>query len=400
MKKESRYIKIAAIALLASAVLLLQSCSLSEMFGSAGITSPLSTADQSAPVSGTAAATDPIPDVTARKLDYSTIDLNEYISLDYKGLALETSVAKREITEEILDAELSEIILYYDYYTLDTSRKTEAGDTVEMEYRGFMDGEQFSGGTNYKAKILLDVENSGYIRGFADGLIGVEPGKEVTLDLTFPENYHAELAGKAVTFKVIVHGICKAALTDEIADKLSSGAQKDVASYRAYLKEYLEEIDDYLRYRDVYPKIWDALIEKAEIRKYPQQQIDYYLQSFKRSIAEGAAYYGKTISEYMLASGYTDEQIEKDVCERVSYELISRYILKSEGITMSDGIYRDYLNEMVQRYKSQGQEVSAEQIEQYYASYYGEDYLQDQAIEEKVCHLVYGYSEITYKPAE
>ncbi len=400
MKKHFTLTREAFFAILAAAVLLLQSCSLSDLFGSAGITSPLSTAEQSVPGSGTAALTDPIPDVSAEKIDYSKLSLDEYISLDYKGLPLESSVEKRVITDEILDAELSEIILYYDYYTLDTSRKTEAGDTIEMEYRGFIDGEQFSGGTSYKAKILLDTENSGYIQGFADGLIGVESGQEITLDLTFPENYYAELAGKPVTFKVIVHGICKAVLTDEIADKLSSGAQKDAASYRAYLKEYLEEMDDYRRFQDVYAKIWDALLEKAEIKKYPQQQLDYYLQSIKRSIAEGAAYYGKTISEYMLASGYTDEQIEKDVNEKVACELISQYILKSEGIEMNDGIYRDFLNEMVERYKAQGQEVSAEQIEQYFAMYYGEDYLQEQAVEEKVCHIVYGYADITYKPAE
>jgi hypothetical protein len=55
---------------------------------------------------------------------------------------------------------------------------------------------------------------------------------------------------------------------------------------------------------------------------------------------------------------------------------------------------------MVERYKAQGQEVSAEQIEQYFALYYGEDYLQEQAVEEKVCHIVYGYADITYKPTE
>ncbi len=384
--------------LLISVLLLisLTSCGIADMFGVSQTVYSVQTATPETQ----AAETDEIPDITVDQIDYSTLDLSKYISLDYKGLEVTSSYEIREITDKILDEELEAIMVYYDYYTIDTSRKTEEGDYADISYKGFMDGEQFSGGTSDNQSILLDKENSGYITGFADGLIGVEPGKTVTLNLVFPDNYSATLAGKAVTFEVTVNGVCKTELTDEIAGKLSNGNANTVAAYRVYFKQYLEEMDRYLQFNDVTEALWNKLPELAVIKEYPAQQVQYYHEYYSNYIGQMAAAYGVSYSSMLLQYGYTEESLEEMAKEIVRDELIENYICKCENIEITDDVYKEYLNNLVESYNAQGYTYSASEIEALFESYYGEGYLKQKAKTEKISDVIYSYAKVTYVPAE
>lgn len=94
--------------------------------------------------------------------------------------------------------------------TLDTTegREVKDGDTVNIDYTGYKDGEAFDGGSTNGAGADLEIGSGTYIDGFESGLIGKKVGDTVDLDLTFPENYGAEdLAGADVTFTVTINGI-------------------------------------------------------------------------------------------------------------------------------------------------------------------------------------------------
>ncbi len=96
--------------------------------------------------------------------------------------------------------------------SLDTTEGLEAkdGDTVNIDYTGYLDGEAFDGGSTNGAGADLELGSNTYIDGFEDGIVGHKVGETFDLNLTFPENYgNSDLAGKAVTFTVTLNGIYK-----------------------------------------------------------------------------------------------------------------------------------------------------------------------------------------------
>lgn len=106
--------------------------------------------------------------------------------------------------------------------------KVEEGDTVVLDFEGFVDGEAFEGGKaeNYS----LEVGSGSFIPGFEDQLVGLEAGAEKDVEVTFPEEYHAEeLAGKPAVFKVKIHEI-KAKELPELDDEFAKDVDEEVGT--------------------------------------------------------------------------------------------------------------------------------------------------------------------------
>ena len=203
-----KYIKsILALALTAAMALTASSCQLSKLI-------PEKTDDP-------AASTDPLTTFTlsqvAETTNLLTADMTKYVTLgNYKGLTATETVTP--LTDEAFAAELNSYLNSVTIYEKITDRKTQENDTILMDYVGTLDGVAFAGGTAQGQSITLNA-NSGYIAGFAEGLICVTPGQTVALNLTFPTDYHAaDLAGKAVVFTVTVHYIQGEKLTPELTD--------------------------------------------------------------------------------------------------------------------------------------------------------------------------------------
>ena len=120
----------------------------------------------------------------------------------YKGLTAPKEAVK--VTEKDVEAELKP---YIDRATSLSAvkRKAKKGDTAVIDFEGFMDGKPFEGGKgeNYS----LELGSGAFVPGFEEQIIGMKAGEEKDLDITFPENYHADLAGKAVVFKVKVNEV-------------------------------------------------------------------------------------------------------------------------------------------------------------------------------------------------
>ena len=392
MKKTLKAIQAAAVALVFA--LLLCSCTLSDLFAQAGITA--ATASTSEPDTGTITYPETLEDLDG--IDMSAIDLTQYMTLEYKGIGLVTSYEKRTITDDILKSELTYLLVQSEKYELITEGKTAEGDWLEISFTGIMDGEEFSGGSSDKATILLDTENSGYIDGFADGLIGKNVGETVALNLVFPETYYSDLAGKQVTFNVTIKGICSDNFTDTVASELSEGKYTTVSAFREYFRQYLEELEDSQVLSDVYSSIWTILEAQAVFTGYPKEQYDYYYNYYVNYIISYAQYYGIDYDTALEAMGQTDETLKELALDYVHQDMILNYIANAEGIELTDEAYRDYLDQMVTYYNSQGYTYTAEQLEESFNSYYGDGYLKSKAFEEKVCMAVYNYATVTYVP--
>ena len=175
------------------------------------------------------------------------------MSFTYKGL--KGQLSKHIITGEEVDRQLIRLQQQTPRIAVVKDRPTEQGDEVVLDYAGFCDGEQFAGGTAENQTLVL---GSGmFIPGFEEQLVDKVPGEQVTVKVTFPEQYHSEaLAGKAAEFHCTIHEIrVKTAyeLDDVFArevgqcDTLDQMKQKLQESLQAYADEQGEmELQDQL----------------------------------------------------------------------------------------------------------------------------------------------------------
>ncbi len=131
-------------------------------------------------------------------------DLYPEVTLgQYKGLEVEK--AEAEVKDSEIDAELDRMAQNIARIS-SVTRKAEEGDTAVIDFEGFRDGVAFEGGKGEKYELKLG--SNSFIPGFEEQVVGMSAGEEKEINVTFPENYHAEdLAGKAVVFKVKVHEV-------------------------------------------------------------------------------------------------------------------------------------------------------------------------------------------------
>lgn len=372
--------KIAAVVAAAvAASLLLTGCQLSTIFGG-------ETTSENA---GGSVTTTPVTVAVPEPMDLSGIDFSQYIKLNYKDIPFTVTSLPISPGEEEIDSELSSILVSYGLYDLDTTaEKTALGDYLEIEYTGYMEGETFEGGTSEKSTILLDTEKSGYIPGFADGLIGVKPGAEVELNLTFPENYYDDIAGKPVTFKVTVHGICRLQMTDESAATLSDGKYTTLNEYRVYLKDYLTEISGYNAFSEVYDQLWSEIMERSEVISYPDKQYQYYYSLLTNDLISSALSAGMDYDAYLAKNGITAESIDEEIKSYIKSDLVIYGIAAAENVELTEEDYSDYVNKYYAYYAQ-------------YLIYYGYtseqivSYLRNQAFSEAVLFAAFSYCTLT-----
>ena len=119
------------------------------------------------------------------------IDVEKCVTLgEYKGITVEKNIIP--VTDEDVEKEIQTALAMYPVEV--EGRAAQEGDTVNINYVGKIDGEEFEGGSDQGADLLLG--SGRFIEGFEDGLIGASKGETRTLNLTFPEQYNPELAGK------------------------------------------------------------------------------------------------------------------------------------------------------------------------------------------------------------
>ena len=238
----------------------------------------------------------------------------------------------------------------------------EEGDTVNIDFDGYVDGEQFEGGQadGYD----LEIGSGSFIPGFEDQLVGVKTGEEKDVVVTFPEEYHAEeLAGKEATFKTKVNEIKYKEvpeLTDEIANELDSDANS-VDEYKENLRKRLSE-----------QKAQDAEnVEKEEVNKVtenttidiPQAMIDTELDRMVQEFGQRIQQQGLDLQTYFQISGQDEsqlrEQMKDDAEQRVKTNLTLSAIADEENIEVTDEDIDKELEKMSSQFN-----ISVEDIKQ------------------------------------
>lgn len=273
--------------------------------------------------------------------DLKDMQVEKYMEFtgDYVGLTV-VLPKKAEITQD--DVELVAWNTYTASLTAEkggiTDRAVEQGDIVNIDYEGKQDGVAFDGGTAAAQK--LEIGSGSFIAGFEDGLVGVNPGETVDLNLTFPEVYknNPDLAGAEVVFTVTVNYIYPTQMEDEVVSAITEGQYTTVDSFVGFCEDYLTAQVEYSYTMEQQNAVIDSLEDIAKFKQVPAALVDKYEASLRKSIEKRAAAYGVDTDSYCISSYYMDFDTYLQYSSEISAKqgMIVQYIANKENLTVSD----------------------------------------------------------------
>ena len=257
---------------------------------------------------------------------------------EYKGLeveAFDTTVTDEDVENEIktLQERQAELVVKEE-------GKAENGDTVVMDFEGFVNGEAFEGGKaeNYS----LELGSGQFIPGFEEQLVGLATGESKDVEVSFPEEYHAaELAGKPAVFKVTIHEI-KGKELPELDDEFAKDVDDEVETLDA-LKEKIKTRLEHDKKHEAEHYLQNTVVEKATANaevEIPavmiENEVDRMLQEFEQRLQMQ----GMNLELYFQFSGQNEEalrgQMKEEAEQRVRGNLTLEAIVKAENIEVTD----------------------------------------------------------------
>ncbi|HLR71601.1 MAG TPA: trigger factor [Pseudogracilibacillus sp.] len=278
---------------------------------------------------------------------------------EYKGLEVEEESV--EITDEDLEKEMEALQESQAELVLKEEGSIEEGNTVVIDFEGFLDGEAFEGGKGENHP--LEIGSGQFIPGFEEQLIGKEAGEDPEITVTFPADYHAEdLAGKEAVFKVKIHEI-KEKEIPELDDEFAKDVDEEVETL-AELKDKKKEQLQKEKEQSVENKKRETLIEKVTENSevdIPEAMIDTELDHMMREFEQRLQMQGMTMDNYFQFSGQTEEelkeQMKNDAEKRVKTNLTLEAILEEEELEVTEEDIEKEIEEMAKLYNMEKDQI-------------------------------------------
>ena len=267
----------------------------------------------------------------------------------YKGL--EAPKAEVKVAAADVNARLKEMA-DRNSRLVSVERAVKKGDTADIDFEGFDNGVAFDGGKG--ENFDLEIGSGSFVPGFEEQLIGMKAGEEKDIDITFPENYTPELAGKPVVFHVKVNEV-KVKELPAIDDEFA----KDVSEFDT-LKELKADIKKKMtaeRTEAAQRAFEDVLMAKvaegveAEI---PQEMVELQAEKMMEQFKQQLASQGIPFDQYLKMTGTTEadfrQQAQGPAAEQVKMDLAVEAIIKAEGLEATDEDVENELKNMAEKY--------------------------------------------------
>ena len=289
----------------------------------------------------------------------ATVALKPEVKLGkYKGVKVEA--AEVTVTDEEVDAKI-EKERENNARTIEvTDRPVKDGDMTILDFEGFVDGVAFDGGKgeNYP----LTIGSGAFIPGFEDQLVGAEIGKEVEVNVTFPEDYQAEeLKGKAAVFKCTIKEIKEKelpALDDEFASEVSEF--DTLEEYKKDVKETLT-IEKEKAARDAKEAaVIDAIIADSDM-DIPEAMVTTQQKQMIDEFAQRMQMQGLSMEQYFQFTGATldkmMEQVKPQAETRIKSRLVLEAVAAKEGIEATEEDYEEEIKTMAEVYQMEPDKI-------------------------------------------
>ena len=307
----------------------------------------------------------------------------------YKGL--EAPKAEVKVAAADVNARLKEMA-DRNSRLVSVERAVKKGDTADIDFEGFDNGVAFDGGKG--ENFDLEIGSGSFVPGFEEQLIGMKAGEEKDIDITFPENYTPELAGKPVVFHVKVNEV-KVKEVPAIDDEFA----KDVSEFDT-LKELKADIKKKMtaeRTEAAQRAFEDVLMAKvaegveAEI---PHEMVELQAERMMEQFKQQLAAQGIPFDQYLKMTGTTEADFRKQAdgpaAEQVKMDLAVEAIIKAEGLEATDEDVENELKNVAEKYG-----MDLETVKKYLRP---ED-VKEQVIREKAVKIV-ADSAVAVAPAE
>lgn len=263
-------------------------------------------------------------------------------------------------------------------------RPAAEGDTVVIDFEGFVDGKAFDGGKGENHSLVLGSHS--FIDTFEEQLTGKNTGDETEVNITFPEDYQAkELAGKPALFKVKINEIkCKELpeLDDDFAQDVSEF--DTLAEYKESVGKKIQERKEAAAKRDKEEEAINKIVDKSKM-EIPEAMIDTQVESMLQEYANRMAQQGLSLQQYMQFSGMTveklREQMRPDAVKRIQTSLVLEQIAKEENIRISEEEVEAEYKKMSEMYG-----LDVEQVKEYMSG--GEESMKKDLAVQKAVELI------------
>lgn len=257
---------------------------------------------------------------------------------EYKGLDVTKESA--DVTDEDVENELKELQTRHAELVVKEDGAVEEGDTVVIDFEGFVNGEAFEGGQADNYSIVIG--SGTFIPGFEEQLIGLKTGEEKDVEVTFPEEYHAEeLAGQPAVFKVKLHEI-KAQELPELNDDFAKETDEDVDTLDALKAKVQERLTEQKK-NAAEQKLRDDLVEKAVENAQvdvPEAMINSEVDRMLQEFSQNLSMQGMNLDLYFQFSGQSEEdlrgQMKENAETRVRTSLTLEAIAAAENLEPTD----------------------------------------------------------------
>lgn len=281
------------------------------------------------------------------------VDVNKLLP-GFSASDIKVDEASITADDTYLDTQHLSMLNAHKYVNDDASLTVKTGDTINLDYVGTVDGEEFEGGSTDGNGTTLEIGSGSYVDDFEDQLVGTHPGDSLTVSVTFPEDYSTEeLQGKDAEFAVTVNGIMTA---PEWSDEF-------VAEYYSDTASTMEEYDEYLRssYRQnqLTSAINDYFRNDLKLTEYPAKYLRHLESlvmnedqaSFEQMKSMYAAYglsFPYTSFEEYNANYYPDgyeAHLEEEAKVWMGRDVASEIIAKANGMTVTDEDLASFIEE-------------------------------------------------------
>lgn len=291
------------------------------------------------------------------------------------------------------EAEILAAAEQYASFVDDSSLTVENGNTINLNYAGYMDGVQFQGGTADNQTLVIGSHS--FIDTFEEQLIGAHPGDDVTVNVSFPDPYpnNPDFSGKPAVFECHVNSILR---TPEVNDEFVQTYFSDIADSYEGLKTF---VMDQGRKSNLQSYLAGYISENCEVTTLSDSYIKHIEELYRYTDRQSfdqyktyMAYYGQDVSAMTFSdyTGMTDEAYEALISEnarkQAALDLTYESIFKNAGLSVDDETY----SQILEYYGGEAQAVPA----------YGEPYVKQTAIKYAVINYLEGIVEITDLPEE
>ena len=278
----------------------------------------------------------------------------------YKGI--EISKVENNVTDEEVEAKLQEMVNRNARILSVEDKAIESGDTAVIDFEGFDNGVAFEGGKGENHNLVIG--SNSFIPGFEDQLIGKKAGEEVEVNVTFPEQYHAEhLAGKPVVFKVKVNDV-KVKEVPALDDEFAKDASEfdTLAELRADVKAKLEK--DAQNRADA--EMRNALVEKVSANtevEVPNAMVEAQVENMLMELNYQLQFQGLNLQQLLEMTGRSVDELKAerraDAEKLVKSSLVLEAIAKAENVEVSEEEFTAELEKMASMYNMEADKLKA-----------------------------------------